>query len=107
MATCYNAKWDGDSCAAGYYLHAIQRNFSTANDFEGLDRSYMLSKLQDSFTSYGSCTTLSFSSTVKSWPECPDNYLLTGIEESDRVVPWTISTDFTVTFISNAIPRLY
>merc|ERR1711871_1402205 len=79
MATCYNAKWNEDSpCATGYYLHAIQRNFSTANDLNGLTGATCC-QLQDASTSYGSCTTLTFSSTVESWPVCPDNYLLTGI----------------------------
>ena len=80
--------------------------FSTANDLKGLTGATCCQP-QDSSTSYGSCATLSFSSTVKSWPECPDNYLLTGIRRKRQSSTLDDIDGFhCCTPPSNAIPKV-
>merc|ERR1712093_508360 len=83
MATCYNANWDEDTpCSNGYYLHGIGRNFTVATDMSALTGG-VCCKLQDFSDAYGSCTDVSFTSTLKEWPVCPDNFLLTGIRRAN------------------------
>jgi hypothetical protein len=83
MATCYNANWDEDTpCSNGYYLHGIGRNFTVMTDMSALTGG-VCCKLQDFSDAYGSCTDVSFTSTLKEWPVCPDNFLLTGIRRAN------------------------